>query len=205
MNSQLFGQFPATVVETSPRSQSDTSLSRRLTSPLSSSRQSSLAKSEFALRLPSVLAGIASIFLVFLLGRKTLSEEAGLLAAWCFALHPWFIDQSQDARAYALAICLALLSSIALWRVMERVRIRDAVFLALASAGLIHCQYIFAPFIAYQALFWLWSILRIKNAVKKRLLKFWLATQILYLPSSGSRVSSSLISFGYGAMTFSIR
>lgn len=137
--------------------------------------------SEFALRLPSVLAGIASILLVYLLGKKTLSQEAGLLAAWCFALNPWFIDQSQDARAYALAICLALLSSIALWRVMETVRIRDAVFLSLASAGLMHCQYIFIPFVAYQALFWFWIILRTNDGLRKILLKLWFATQIMTL------------------------
>ena len=137
--------------------------------------------SEFALRLPSVLAGMASIPLVYFLGKKTLSQEAGLMAAWCFAFHPWFINQSQDARAYALAICLALLSSIALWRVIETDRICDAVLLSLASAGLMHCQYIFTPFVVYQSLFWIWIILRSNDSASKRGMKLWFATQIMTL------------------------
>ncbi len=135
-------------------------------------------ESEFALRLPSVLAGIFSIYLVYVLGRKALSDETALMAAWCFALHPWFIDQSQNARAYSLAVCFTLFASLSFFRTLDSRKAWDALLYATASACLIYLQFLFALFVVFQSVFWLCLILRSKGSTKREGIKPWLLAHI---------------------------
>ena len=135
-------------------------------------------ESEFALRLPSVLAGIFSIYLVYVLGRKAFSDETALMAAWCFALHPWFIDQSQNARAYSLAVCFTLLASLSFFRTFDSRKTRDAFLYATASACLIYLQFLFALFVLFQSVFWLCLILNSKESKKREAFKPWLSAHL---------------------------
>ena len=135
-------------------------------------------ESEFALRLPSVLAGIFSIYLVYLLGRKAFSDETTLMAAWCFALHPWFIDQSQNARAYSLAVCFTLFASLSFFRAFDSRKIPDVLLYATASACLIYLQFLFALFVVFQSVFWLYLIIISKEATRREAFKPWLFAQL---------------------------
>jgi len=56
---------------------------------------------ERLLRLPSALMGVASIWLVYLLGGHLFLRREGLLAAFFLAIAPQHIDLSQDMRQYA--------------------------------------------------------------------------------------------------------
>lgn len=65
---------------------------------------------EWTLRLPSLVAGVALVPLVFLvLLRWTASRSAALLSAALVAIDPQFIFYSQEARPYAVAQLVALL------------------------------------------------------------------------------------------------
>jgi len=70
----------------------------------------SIGDSEMALRLPSVIAGILTIPMMFLLGRKLLSVSAGLFAAALLAVAPIHIWFSQEARSFAILILLVAVS-----------------------------------------------------------------------------------------------
>lgn len=59
--------------------------------------------SEIAVRLPSVIFGVANIYLVFLIGTKLLNKKLGLFAAMLLAVNPLHIYYSQEARMYAFA------------------------------------------------------------------------------------------------------
>lgn len=131
-------------------------------------------ESEFALRLPSVLAGIFSIYLVYVLGRKAFSHETALMAAWCFALNPWFIDQSQNARAYSLAVCFTLFASISFLRTFDSRKTWDALLYATGSACLIYLQFLFALFVVFQSVFWLCLILKSQRSIKREAFKPWI-------------------------------
>ena len=75
----------------------------------------------FALRLPSALAGAASVLVVHRLGLRLLRDRGGaLLAAALVALHGFHVYWSQFARPYALAALLVLLSTLLLLTVEER-------------------------------------------------------------------------------------
>lgn len=71
---------------------------------------SALGDSAFALRAFSVLASIALVPLVYVLGAKLLSRRAGLLAAALTALSPLELYFAQEARMYMLTSLVALLT-----------------------------------------------------------------------------------------------
>ena len=60
------------------------------------------------LRLPSLIAGVLSIPLTYLVGLRTIGRRAALLAAALVALSPFLIYYSTEARGYQLAIALLL-------------------------------------------------------------------------------------------------
>jgi len=77
-------------------------------------------ESEATARLPSVICGVAAVLLLYLLGRRLVDARAGLVAALLLAVSPFHIHYSQEARTYSLMVLLALLSWLALIRVLER-------------------------------------------------------------------------------------
>jgi uncharacterized membrane protein len=70
------------------------------------------------LRLPSALAGIASVWLLGLLGRWLFDARTGLAAAAVLAVSPLHVWYSQEARMYALLALLALAQVACLWRAL---------------------------------------------------------------------------------------
>lgn len=79
---------------------------------------SALGDSAFALRAFSVLASLALIRVVYVLGVKLLSRPAGLIAAALTALSPLELYFAQEARMYMLTSLVALLTlwAYARWR-----------------------------------------------------------------------------------------
>jgi 4-amino-4-deoxy-L-arabinose transferase-like glycosyltransferase len=80
-----------------------------------------LGSSILALRLPSVLFGIGSILLVYLLALHLEDSLTALLAAAMLALNGLNLQQSQSARMYSMACFLGLLSTVLLVILARRV------------------------------------------------------------------------------------
>lgn len=59
--------------------------------------------SEISLRMPSVLMGVATIGVVYLIGRELVSRKVGLIAGWLVAINPLLLYYSQEARMYQMA------------------------------------------------------------------------------------------------------
>ncbi len=73
--------------------------------------------SEAAARALSVLCGVATVLLVFDIGRAALGARVGLWSAWLAALSPALIVYSREARMYAwfvLATCIGWRSLLGL-------------------------------------------------------------------------------------------
>jgi mannosyltransferase len=79
-----------------------------------------LGSSEFVIRCLSVLAGVAAIPAIYLLGARLFGPRAGRLAALLLSVHAFHIRYSQEARAYSLLALLAILSSLFLLRSLEQ-------------------------------------------------------------------------------------
>jgi mannosyltransferase len=80
--------------------------------------------SEWALRLPSALAGWLCIPAIYLLGKRLYSGREGLMAALFIAVLWAPIYYSQEARPYSMLILLSILTSYFWWDVMMGLRYR---------------------------------------------------------------------------------
>ena len=108
------------------------------------------------LRAPSLLAGTAAIPLTYLLGLRTVGRSAALVAATLTALSPFMIFYSAEARGYALAIALVLLSTLALVAAVDDRRLRWWVLYGASTCGAFYTHYtVVFPF-AVQLLWLLW-------------------------------------------------
>lgn len=73
----------------------------------------------FAMRMLTVVAGLVSIPLAWLIGRRVFGEWAAWFAAICFAISPFQIWHAQSIRPYGLCIPFVLLAIYALLRVRD--------------------------------------------------------------------------------------
>lgn len=73
---------------------------------------------EEALRSISAVASVATIPVVFLLGRDLFDRRAGLLAALFFAVSPFSIWYAQEIRNYALLHAFAAVSTLSVYRLV---------------------------------------------------------------------------------------
>jgi len=97
--------------------------------------------SEAALRLPSLIAGVALIPMVFAAGRALYDRRTGLVAAVLATIAPIVVWYSQEARMYALLMLLAVVAVWALYRAIETGSARYWAPYALASAAMIWTHY----------------------------------------------------------------
>jgi 4-amino-4-deoxy-L-arabinose transferase-like glycosyltransferase len=109
---------------------------------------SKLGVSEWMLRAPSAFLGIASLPLVFRLGRTVGNVPSGLLAMAFLALAPFHIKYSQEARSYSLLFFLCALSLLILLRLRRSPRSwRVVVGLAGVTALIVYTEYLGVFFI----------------------------------------------------------
>lgn len=72
------------------------------------------------LRVPALVAGVATVPALYVLGVRTVGRPAALVGAAALALSPVAIFYSAEARAYSLTALFVVLSAIALLAALER-------------------------------------------------------------------------------------
>jgi mannosyltransferase len=130
------------------------------------------------LRLPSLLAGVATVPLVYVLGARTVGRNAALAGAGLFALSPFAIFYATEARAYALMTLLAVLSTLTLLRAIDSNERRWWVVLGLLEAAAMYSHYTAVFVLAAQAC---WAALAHRERVRGVLLSS-LGAVILFAP-----------------------
>jgi 4-amino-4-deoxy-L-arabinose transferase-like glycosyltransferase len=92
---------------------------------------------EFWLRLPSALAGIATVPLLYLMGRRMFASPwIGVIAAALVAISPYAIWYSQEGRMYALLLVCTVAFAVLSWPVQSRaLRPLELAALLLVSAA----------------------------------------------------------------------
>ena len=122
---------------------------------------------EIALRLPSALAGIATVPVAWAIGRELTGRRATAIAAAAFvAVNPLFVWYSQEARAYGLFVLLAAAARCcaSCAPCARRPPRRMAMFALSASLALL--SHYFAVFLLVPMVVWLaWDRTRRRAAL----------------------------------------
>ena len=161
-------------------------------------------------RLPSLLAGTATIPLIYVLGARTVGRAAGLVACAVFAFSPFMIYYSVEARSYALMIALLVGSTISLLIALETARTRWWALYAACSCGALLSHYTSVFPLAAQFLWVLWAH---REATRELLLANlgalvgfapWIPGFIADNNSPTTAILSALQPFTFGAVRFAL-
>ncbi len=118
-----------------------------------------LGTGEIALRLPSALAGIATVPVAWgigweLAGRGVSGRRAAILTAALVAVNPLFVWYSQEARAYAFFVLFTALAMLCMLRADRAPATRRYALFALTAALALLSHY-FAIFLLIPMALWL--------------------------------------------------
>jgi 4-amino-4-deoxy-L-arabinose transferase-like glycosyltransferase len=109
------------------------------------------------IRLPSLVAGVLCIPLVYAVGERTVGRAAGLVAAALTAGAPFMVYYSGEARAYALLMLCVLLSTLTLLRALEGSKTGWWVLYAAATCAAVLTHYTSVFVLAAQLAWALWA------------------------------------------------
>jgi len=115
-----------------------------------------------AVRAFSLLMGLLSVYLAYLLAKELFDERAGIFAAAFLSVSALAVRYSQEARSYSLVLALGLLAWLFLARFEKRGKLPDALFFAVFNCLGIYSHYFFV-FPAF-AFFVYFTILHRKNS-----------------------------------------
>ncbi|HEX4012129.1 MAG TPA: glycosyltransferase family 39 protein [Solirubrobacteraceae bacterium] len=106
---------------------------------------------EVGLRSFSALCSTLTIPVVFLIGRRLVSDRVGLVAALLTAVNPFLFWYAQEARSYSLLLLLSAVSLLAFVYAQEAPTPRRLLLWGLASALAIAAHYYAAVLIVAEA------------------------------------------------------
>src|SRR4051794_165471 len=130
------------------------------------------------LRVPSLLAGVATVPLIYVLGVRTVGRRAAIIGAALFALSPMATFYATEARAYSVMMLLVVLSTLALLRAMDTNDARWWVVLALLDAAAMYTHYTCVFVLVTQAS---WALFTRRDLVRPLLVAPGAAV-LLFLP-----------------------
>lgn len=96
-----------------------------------------LGSSSFLLRLLSALAGTAAVLLLYRLGARLISRQAGLVACALLAVHLLHVELSRVLRPHALIMALGILSFLKLLDFLDKPDRKNLILLVLVNFALL--------------------------------------------------------------------
>ncbi|HYM96316.1 MAG TPA: glycosyltransferase family 39 protein [Candidatus Sulfotelmatobacter sp.] len=122
-----------------------------------------LTLSEAVLRMPSAIAGVLTVPVLYLLGRDLFGRRTGWLASLLACILPFALAYSQEARPYAFLMFGTTLQMYFAYQVVTRRGILDSLGLATASLFNLYSHYMaLAPTLA--AAFFVGGVLAVDAA-----------------------------------------
>jgi mannosyltransferase len=149
--------------------------------------------SEWALRLPSALAGWLCIPAIYLLGKRLYSEREGIIAALFLAVFWAPIYYSQEARVYSMLIVLSILTTYFWWGVMLGLRyrrelpIREAALYVVCAVLCAYVHYFGLILVVLQGA----ALVALAYGTVRKAMLLYVPLAIAYLPWLPSMVHQS--------------
>lgn len=114
-----------------------------------------LGTSEIALRVPSVLAMLAAMYLLYRIAREIFDWELALIAAVLFCANPYVVFASIDVRPYAFAVLIVNAAILTALRIRRSPSVWLAALLGLLAALVVWFHYLFGVILpALVIVFW---------------------------------------------------
>ena len=110
---------------------------------------------EAVVRMPSVIFGVLTVWLTYLIGKNLFNQKTGLAAAVILAFNPLHIYYSQEARMYSLA---AFSVAFSFWALLKL--LKDNKYLpiyALSVALILYSDYLVYFVLISQFLYIIWQ------------------------------------------------
>jgi 4-amino-4-deoxy-L-arabinose transferase-like glycosyltransferase len=136
-----------------------------------------VGSSEVTLRLPSVVAGVLAVPLLYALMARLFDPVAGLLGAAALTLSPFQLYFSQEARMYALLALLSIGSLYLLVRLLEEGRGWQVVALAVTDALVVYTHHYGALLLIAEAGFVVVRVL--SRDLGRRMALRWLLSRLV--------------------------
>lgn len=97
--------------------------------------------SDWGARALCALAGITSVWAIFLLGKEIKDEKLGLTASALMCVNYFCIYFSQEARMYSFLLLFTTLSYLFFLKVCKYIKVTDAILFILFTTFLIYTHY----------------------------------------------------------------
>lgn len=136
--------------------------------------------SALAVRLLTVLFGVGSVLLIYILASRLLSEDCGLIAAFLLSTSCFFIYHTQQANYNIFLLFLVLLSYIYLLYFLSGYSVKGAIGNVFVNLLVVYTHPYGFLAVFSQALF----IILARKKIGEGIFKKWLYWQALFLPAA---------------------
>lgn len=103
---------------------------------------------EIVLRMPSILAMIAAVYVFYRCAREWFAPDVALIATVVFVLDARVVFAAIDVRPYAFALLVTNLAILSFLRWLKTERASYAALFGMASAGIFYFHYLFGCIMA---------------------------------------------------------
>jgi dolichyl-phosphate-mannose-protein mannosyltransferase len=110
---------------------------------------------ELVLRIPSILAMLAAVYVFYRCARELFAWDVSLIATMLFVLPRGIAFAAIDVRPYGFALLVTNLTILLFLRWKKTNRIRYAGLFGISAAGIFYFHYLFASILAALAVYYL--------------------------------------------------
>lgn len=137
---------------------------------------------EMTFRLPSVLFGVATVYVAYLIGKKLFEERTALTLALLLATAPLHIYYSQEARMYSMAAFFATLSVYFFISITKKDKLTYWLGFIIATTLMLYTDYLPYLLLPTYVIYLIWARKAIANGTIKALLPALLIIAVLITP-----------------------
>ena len=139
--------------------------------------------SDFVMRIPTVLAALGALYLLYRLGRKLFGPLAAMFSCLVFVTMREVVYVASTVRPYSLAILLVIGAMLCLVNWLDTGRFRYAAGYVLLASLTLYATFLYALMFLVHAAYALVRLRLQRSAVSARgLLAAWIASGVLLLP-----------------------
>lgn len=140
-----------------------------------------LGSGEFMLRLPSAIAGVIAVFIIFRISETLFDRNTGLIAAFLAGASPFYLWVSQEARMYAFLSMFSLFSFYFFIRAIKENKIKLWLGYVIFSLLALYTHYYAIFTIFAEAVYFTFNVKNFKQLIKNYIFST-VTMGILFMP-----------------------